>query len=130
MARGRLIARLSLLQAPVVDGFDVEAPVAAHMKCRNLMLLQQLVDRGWMHVQVCGYFAHGHHFDRPRIMRRLGSIFNFHLQSLSTRANPARLRIARSKKAKGRALDGSSLSESLAGRRQWPCLHARRVSRN
>jgi hypothetical protein len=87
---GWLIARLSLLQAPVVDGLDVEAPVAAHVKCRNLMLLQQLVDRGWMNVQVCGYFAHGHYFDRPPIVRRLGSIFTFHLKSLSTRANPAR----------------------------------------
>ena len=69
-----------------------------------LTLLQQLVDRGWMHVErYAAYFAHGHYFDWPRIVRRLGSIFTFHLKSLSTRANSARLRIARSKKAKGRA---------------------------
>jgi hypothetical protein len=32
----RLNSQLALLQAPVVDGFDVEAPIAAHAKGRNL----------------------------------------------------------------------------------------------
>jgi RNA polymerase sigma-70 factor (ECF subfamily) len=41
-----------LLQDPVVDGFDVEAPVTADVKGRNLIVPHQPVDRAWMHVQV------------------------------------------------------------------------------
>jgi len=41
-----------LPQAPAVDGFDVEAPVTADVKGRNLITLQQPVNRPWMHVQI------------------------------------------------------------------------------
>jgi hypothetical protein len=44
-AESRLLALLLLLQDPVVDGFDVEAPVTAHAKGGNLIVLQQPVDR-------------------------------------------------------------------------------------
>ena len=67
--RSRLVARLLLLSDPVVDGFDVEAPVAANAKRRNLILPQEPVNRGRMHVQIGCHFTHGHDFFRPRILR-------------------------------------------------------------
>jgi len=72
-------ATVLLLQAPAVNRFDVESPVAAHLKRRYLTLLQELVDRGGMHVQVFRYLAHGHHSGRHRFGGRSGSIFLFHL---------------------------------------------------
>jgi hypothetical protein len=50
--RDRLLVRLLLIQAPTVDVFDVESPIATHVKRRNLIALHQTVDRGWMHAQV------------------------------------------------------------------------------
>src|ERR1700730_10639599 len=46
------------------------------------MALQHLVDRGWMHAQVGGYFAHGHHIDLPRVLRHFGGTFAGHIASL------------------------------------------------
>jgi hypothetical protein len=40
-SESRPMARLPLVQDPVVDGFDVEAPVTARVKGRNLSVLQQ-----------------------------------------------------------------------------------------
>ena len=48
-ATRRSSPRAFLLQAPAVDGFDVEPPVATHLKRRYLLLLQQPVDRGRVH---------------------------------------------------------------------------------
>lgn len=50
--KSRLVARLPLLHDPAVDGFDVEPPVAAHVKGRDLTMFQQPVDRGRMHLQI------------------------------------------------------------------------------
>jgi hypothetical protein len=41
---------------------DVEAPIAAHVKGRDLIVFQQPVDRGRMHLQVSGHFTHGHNW--------------------------------------------------------------------
>jgi hypothetical protein len=47
-SQGESTAGPPLRQAPGVDHLDVETPVAAQMKGRNLMMLQQLVNRAWM----------------------------------------------------------------------------------
>jgi hypothetical protein len=41
-----------LLQDPVIDGFDVEAPITADVKGRNLIAPHQPVDGARMTVQI------------------------------------------------------------------------------
>ena len=115
----RSTAEFPLRQAPVVDRLDVEAPVAAHTKRRNLMTLQQPVDRTWMHVQVVRHFAHGHHLDWPYVVRRLGGTVPF-LRTPLIRANlaPRKMRNPRASDTRPHI----PLARNLPRLRLWPCL--------
>src|ERR1700730_6383698 len=42
----------TLLQPPLIDSFDIEAPVAADLKAGQLSLLQQAVNGGTMHAEI------------------------------------------------------------------------------
>src|SRR5581483_6074288 len=48
-------------RAPVVDGLDIEAPVAADPKGWQFARLQEAIDGGWMDVEVAGHFFDGQH---------------------------------------------------------------------
>jgi hypothetical protein len=49
----------TLLQPPLIDSLDIEAPVAADLEAGQLSLLQQAVNGGTMHAEIFRELAYG-----------------------------------------------------------------------
>ena len=64
-----LAISLLLLQEPAIDGLDAKAPVAANTERRNLVLLEEPINRARMNLQIGRDLAQRHHSGQLRVLR-------------------------------------------------------------